>query len=431
MSRPSVSVASSRWRPLALFLLTSGALLLVGAVLVRSPVPIYLAIPLLLAAPAAAWAGPRGAPTGTLELRAEGSGTEVRLAGLFRATGRLEARDLTVLVERPPGLLEEGSARIEQGPSSLHFEYSWRAPEPTIAVVNPPRILWKDPLGLVERPVAVAAEPLVVARYPPELLRVGAVRLRRTSVLPGENPSSRIGATGEFHSLRTATSTDPPRVINWRASARAGRLVANEFELDRTGDVLLLLDARGTTLGPAVDERLLGIARAAALGIADSFLHEKTRVGVAVFSEFVQAVPLSTGRGHHLRLREALLSSRVGPAGVPSERGAVSVSRYYPPGVTTILFSSLTDDASAELVLGLRRRGYPVLVLSPSPLPILAEHSPLASEDETLVARLVALTRRARIARSWKDAPTVDWDDYWSLGHFVKLLRHPTMRRVG
>ncbi len=431
MNGPGAPADTLRWRPLALLLLGVGSLLLVGAVVVRSPVPIFLALPLLLAAPAAAWGGPRSAPRLRVDRRVEGAGADVRVVGTVDASEVADARDLAVALERPPGLAPTATAIVEPTETAFRFEVRWTAREPTVVVVPPPRLVWRDAAGLVERAAVVDAEPLVVERYPPELVRVGAIRLRRTVALPGETQSTRLGSTGEFHGVRPATATDPPRVINWRASARAGRLMANEFELDRTGDVLLLLDARGSSLGPAVDERLLGVSRAAAVGIADSFLHEKARVGVGVFSEFLDAVPLSTGRGHRLRVRQCLLGARVGPADAPSERAAISVSRYFPPGVTTVLFSPLIDPEATDLLLFLRRRGYPVVVLSPSPLPLLAEGSSLPADDEAIVARMVALARRTRIARSWQDAPTVDWPDYWSLGHFVEMLRRPAVRRAG
>jgi uncharacterized protein (DUF58 family) len=422
---------SLRWRPLAFLLLATGSLLLVAAVAERSPIPVFLALPLLLASPAAALSGPRGPPKLQLERRAEGAGMEVRIVGSIVPVNPFDARDLDVEFSRPPGLNEVAPPRVVRTAEEVRFQFRWQAPEPTIAVVPPPRVVWRDPAGLVERPATVVAPPLVVERYPPDLIRVGAVRLRRTMVLPGETPSRRIGAAGEFFGIRDAGPAVPPRRINWRASARAGRWLVNEYQLDRTGDVLLLIDARRTSLGSRVDERLLSISRAAAAGIAESFLREKARVGVAVFSEFLSAVPLSTGRAQRLRVRSLLLAARLGPASVPSERGAVSVSRYFPTGITTILFSSLADEAAAELVPHLRRRGYPVVVLSPSPLPILAQRPTLTEEDEALVARIGRLVRRERVARVWQDAPTVDWEDYWSLGRFVEFLRRPGTRRVG
>jgi uncharacterized protein (DUF58 family) len=431
VSAAASSGTALHWRPLAFLLFATGVLLLAAAVAERSPIPLFLALPLLLASPAAALSGPRGPPELLLERHAEGSGMEVRIVGSLASTDRVDARDLEVSFVRPPGLFESSPPRLEWAAKEVHFDFHWEAREPTIVVVPPPAAVWRDAAGLVERAAAFAAPPLVVERYPPELIRVGAVRLRRTMVQPGETPSRRIGAAGEFYGIREAAPTDPPRRINWRASARAGRWLTNEYQVDRTGDVLLLIDARRSSLGASVDERLLSISRAAAAGIAASFLHEKARVGVGVFGEFLDIVPLSTGRAQGIRVRSLLLSARLGPSNIPSERGAVSVSRYFPPGVTTILFSSLADESAVELVPHLRRRGYPVVVLSPSPLPITSEHPSLSEEEEALVVRIGRLARREQVAHVWRDAPTVDWEDYWSLGRFVEYLRRPGTRRVG
>jgi uncharacterized protein (DUF58 family) len=420
-----------RFTSLAFLLFGAGAALLIGGLVLRSPAALFLALPWLLAGPAAALGGPRGPVALRVDRTAGGSGMEVLLKGHITPKDSADPRDLELKVDRPSGLETGGPSTTHATRLALDFEYRWRVKEPTVVVVPSPRIVWRDATGLVERTTEFDASDLVVERYPPELVRVGAVRLRRTMMLPGETRSQRVGAVGEFYGLRDAFPSDPFRQINWRASARAGRLLANEYQLDRTGDVLLFLDARGTVLGPRVDERLLAISRAAAAGIAESFLREKSRVGVAVFSEFVDAAPLASGRSQRLRIRSVLLGARLGPEGVPAERGAVSVSRYFPAGVTTVVFSSLADETSRELVLHLRRRGYPVIVLSPSPLPILGEGAPLPAEDELLAARIARLARRIRVTQSWQEAPTVDWDDYWSLARFVELLRRPTTRRLG
>ena len=420
-----------RWTPRAFLLIGAGVFLFLGGVALRSPVPLFLALPLLLAGPAAALGGPRGPADLEVERRAEGSGTDVVLRGRIAPRERFDPRDLEVELPVPAGLRPRGAPTFRRAPDGLEFELRGVAPEPTILVVPPPRIVWRDATGLVERPARFEVSPLVVERYPPELVRVGAVRLQRTVALPGETPSHRVGSVGEFYGLREALPSDPFHRINWRASARSGRLFANEYELDRTGDVLLLLDARGSSLGPAMDERLLSIARAAAFGIAESFLREKARVGLGVFAEFLDAVPLGSGRVQETRIRSRLLAARLGPEGVPAERGAVSVGRHFPPGVTTILFSTLANESAGELVLHLRRRGYPAIVLSPSAVPLLGEGAKLAAPDEVLVNRIVRFDRRVRIALSWRDAPTVDWEDYWSLGGFVEFLRRPATRRVG
>lgn len=422
---------SLAWRPRAVLLVGAGAVLVVLAVVTRSAVPLYLALPLLLAPLASALVAPRSSPTVGVELSAQGAGAEVRVRATVAVPDPVDPADLVVSLERPPGLVETAPPRVENTATGLEVESFWRSPEPSITIVDPPDVRWQDPIGLVERPAFVVAEPLVVERYPPEVIRAGAIPLRRTITLPGEHRSSRIGPSGEFHGIRPAFPSDPPRRINWRASARVGRWLANEFDLERAGDVVLFLDARPSSLGPALDDRLFGVARAAAAGIAQAFLKEKARVGLAVFGEFLTTVPLGLGRTHGRRIRTTLLNARLAAVRPPSERGAVAAGRYFPPGVTTIVISPLGDEIASEVVPHLRRRGYPVVVLSPSPIPLILESTAASVREDELVGRIARIVRRQRLARSWTYAPTIDWEEYWSLGGFVQFLRRPNVRRAG
>ena len=425
------ALPSARWRPLALLFAASGAGLLIVAVLDRNPVPLFLALPLLLAPVGAALAGPRGPPTAAVDFEASGAAAEVRIDGRVVPPAGIDARDLVIELERPASLVGDAAPTYRWSANDVRFFANWRALEPIITEVRPPNLYWRDPLGLVEREVLSSVGPKVVSRYPPELLRIGAVRLQRTTPLPGETRSARVGESGEFHGIRLARPEDPPRLINWRASAREGRRLANEYDLDKTGDILLILDGRSTPLGPAVDERLFSIMRAAAAGLSESFLAVKSRVGLGVFGEFLDAVPLSTGRTQRIRIESALRRARVSGASAPPERCAVSVRRHFPPGLTTVVFSSLADETTDDLTPYLRHRGYPVVVLSPSPLPLFEAASTLSGREEIYARRLSGLLRRSRVARAWQESPTIDWDDYWSLGKFVEFVRRPRVRRLG
>ena len=429
MTAPAAPPPSLRWTPLSHLLLATGVLLLVLGVALRAAVPIFVALPLVIAPVAAALSGPRRALPARLTWEAYGAEAEVTIRGKVQGSPGGDLRDVVVEFARPRDLVESAPPTVVRDDGTLRFELHWRAPYPTIAVVEPPEIAWLDPVGVVLRSVVGRGERLTVERYPPELLRLGAVRLDRVLALPGETRSRRVGAAGEFFGIQEAAPTDPPRRINWRATARRGRLLVNEFELDRTGDVLLLIDVRPTRLGADTDEVLLGAARAAAVGIASSFAREKARIGYASFGEFIDVVPLASGRGHRFRVHEAIRTTRPSAVAGPSERCAATLPRFFPPGVTTILISSLTGDADSDLVVHLRRRGFPTIVLSPSPAQLLATERPLAPADERLAERLERLARRQRLARVWNHAPVVDWEDFWSLGGFVRLLRGPGRRR--
>ena len=429
MSARGQRPATFRWRPRAYLLFGSGVVLSGVGFAVRDPAPLLLAVPLLLAPVAAALLGPRSSPRARFAWQVGGVGRSVEVSGSLAFDAPTDARDIVVEFPLPPGLTERSPPRIDRGLRDIHFGLHWDAAEPVVVPVPAPRVAWRDPAGLVERSVYRDPAPLVIERYPAELVRIGAVRLERTIAVPGETVSRGIGPSGEFFGIRLATPRDPPRRINWTASARAGRLLANEFRVERTGDVLLLVDARPTSLGPFVDAQLFSLSLAAAHGIAESFLREKARVGLGIYGEFLDIVPLAGGRTQRLRVRQALLDARLTNSPGPPERCAVALRRYFPPGVTTILLSSLADEETAHLVPFVRRRGFPVVVLSPSPLPLITGRRTPGDEEGELIVRIARLLRRGRLAQTWRDAPVVDWEQYWSVGGLVDLLRRPG--RVG
>ncbi len=422
--------APLRWRARTFGLLgAAGAVVALGVAL-RDPVALYFALPLLLAPVASALAAPRRAPTAALGWTESGSAGVVTVEGSVAPMAG-PAEDLAVELTRPAGLVEAAPPETRWEPDRVEFRRQWLARAPTISTIEPPRVLWRDAAGLVERDVALSGSPLVVVRYPPELVRLRSVRLDRTTVLPGETRSRRLGSTGEFFGLREAEPGEPMRRINWRASARTGRLLANDYALERTGDLLLLLDARPTILGAEVDEALFSISRAAAAGIAEAFLSAKARVGLGIYGEFLDVVPLSTGRTQRARLQAALARARIATEPGPTERCVLAMRRFFPRGITTFLVSSLSDESGFELVPHLRHRGYPTVVLSPSPLPLMQGGVPLPEADAALAERLLRLDRRSGVRRAWRDAPTVDWESFDSLATFVDFLRRPAPRRFG
>ena len=419
------------WRPGVVVLLVAGSLLLAASVVTRSPVPLFVALPLLLAPAASALSAPAGTCRARLVWEASGTTGEVTIRGRIAPTAGVRVAELDVTFYRPGPLQEGHPPTLRRSAEGVEFTLERSTPPPCIITIPRPDVFWRDPLGLLERRVTVEGEALRVERFPPEAGRLGPVRLRRTTMVPGEIRSRALGPSGEFFAIRTATPTDTPRQINWRASARMGRLLANEYLLERTGDLLLLLDLRPTSLGPRHDRTLLAISRAAAMGLASGFLADKSRVGVGLFGEFLTAVPMGTGRLQRYRIFQALQRATLTDQPGPSERFAVSLRRYFPPGATTVLLSSLADESSVLLLTHLRRRGYPTIVLSPSPLPLLVPNDESRSGDDALAARLISLVRRLRVSQVWREAPVVDWTDYWSLTPFVRFLTQPARNPRG
>ena len=81
----------------------------------------------------------------------------------------------------------------------------------------------------------------------PLLPRIREVRIRprRTRVYAGTIPARVGGAGVEFFGVRPYLPGDPPRRVNWHASARhRDELYSNEFQQERVADVAIVLDGR-------------------------------------------------------------------------------------------------------------------------------------------------------------------------------------------
>ncbi len=429
MSQPTPPAQPFRWRYRGYLLAGAGAAFLAAAVAARDPVLILIAVPLLVAPVAAALVSPRPATTADLAWQATGDSGAVRITGVLRTTPASATDDLIVSFVRPATLSEAEPSNVEWWPGAVRFELAWRSPHITVETVPPPSVEWQDPMGLVERPVGGRRSELVVDPSELDALRLGAVRLERVRHLIGRVSNRHLGSTGEFFEIRAAAPDDPPRRINWWASARIGKMLANELEFDRRVDLVVLVDARPTVLGEVMDEKFLGVARAAAAGISGMFLREKTRVGYAAFGEFLEAVPLSTGRTHAVRIRHAIRTTRRSATGGPSERCAVSLRRLFPLSVTVVLLSSLGGDDVCDVVVHLRRRGFPVVVLNPSWRSLIPRGTTLPAREDAMATRLGQLERRTRLAATRTYAPVVDWEDLSSLGEFTRWLQHPTRGR--
>ncbi len=107
------------------------------------------------------------------------------------------------------------------------------------------------PFGLFEKRRFVRlAEALIV--HPARV----AVAFPAGALAPGEGlrASGRRGAGPDFLELREMHAGDDPRRIDWRSTARLGRLVVREHEAEARGFVELVLDAAPADDGPAARE---------------------------------------------------------------------------------------------------------------------------------------------------------------------------------
>lgn len=152
--------------------------------------------------------------------------------------------------------------------------------------------------GLVRRDVTLPV-PGDTHVYPNlrEVSRYALLLHRRRTHMLGIKVARRRGKGTEFESLRDYQPDDEFRDISWKASARAGKLLTQTFQVERSQNVMILVEAgRMMSAHVALDDttpnekRLTKLDHAinAALVLAQAAALKEDRVGVLSFAEDVK-----------------------------------------------------------------------------------------------------------------------------------------------
>jgi uncharacterized protein (DUF58 family) len=169
-------------------------------------------------------------------------------------------------------------------------------------------VWYENPLGLIRRRLRIPAPQAI--RVFPDLAaveRYGKLHLRNRMIEAGLRRMKLRGAGTEFEALREWSDGDAFRSIDWKATARRGKLMVAQHEVERSQNVTLLLDC-GRLMTPRIDTgRKLDYAVTAALSLATIAGLASDRVGLVAFAHDILAAsaPRST-RSSVARLADTL-----------------------------------------------------------------------------------------------------------------------------
>jgi len=230
---------------------------------------------------------------------------------------------------------------------------------------------------------------------------------RRMQAFVGNYVAPSLGEGLEPGDIRAYVPGDRVRHVNWRASLRFRQLFVTQYHQERNADVVLMLDTL-TEAGAAPSTTLDASIRAAA-ALVTGYLARKDRVGLIEYCGPFRWVRPSAGRAQHERLFEALLRADVMFSYVTQDVALVP-PRVLPPQALVIAISPLIDPRFEKALVDLAARGFDLVVLSPSPIPLVRRAMrPSARAD--VACRLWALERRARAdALQRLGITVVDWD---------------------
>ncbi len=227
------------------------------------------------------------------------------------------------------------------------------------------------PLGLAWWPKELRCEQSI--KVVPDLLR--SMAEVRSMAAFGEAPAAMSGGGAEVLRLREYRAGDPPRLVDWKATARAGRLISRDFSQDRGLQIVLVVDAgRSSQLRAGTLDRFGHYVNVAAR-LAQFAADREDLVGLVVYADRpLAALAPARGSAAVSRLRAILGATRIERT-ESNPVYAVTRVRSLVRHRSLIIVLTDFDDASAHSQLA-----QAVRFLLPKHLPFVAGLSSAAAE---------------------------------------------------
>lgn len=145
-------------------------------------------------------------------------------------------------------------------------------------------------VGLVERRFQ-QGEPITVPVYPSYLqmrkYQLMAISNRLSEV--GVKKIRRIGHTMEFEQIKEYVRGDDYRTINWKATARKGQLMMNNYTDEKSQQIYCVIDKGRVMKMPFEELSLLDYAINASLVLSNVALLKQDKAGIISFAEKISA----------------------------------------------------------------------------------------------------------------------------------------------
>lgn len=190
---------------------------------------------------------------------------------------------------------------------------SWRTAVPArkrgVYHLGPVRVVNTDAFGLIRRERQFGkAEKLVVY---PRIHQVPGFQIP-TAHLTGNNTARRRSheLTPHAASVREYASGDSISRVHWNSTARLGKLMSKEFDVERSGDIWLVVDLHRDVHAGELDESTDEYAVSIAASLAKRYIDSGLPVGLVAHGDRRYFLPPETGAAHFDRILEFLAMSK-------------------------------------------------------------------------------------------------------------------------
>lgn len=338
-----------------------------------------------------------------------------------RAPKRVEARlghDARIEpVGKPGGALD---LRGDRGRLELEFVARRRG----VASLDRLWLRWPGPFGLVWKQVAIPMDTTVSVVPNIAGVRGDAIRLLQRDALSDGQEQRKSGQGREFESLKEYQPGMGRRMIDWKRSARHGKLVAREFRVEQNNNIVLAIDS-----GRLMCEPIDGVAkvdRAVTAALLTALVALKSGDLVGLFS--FDSKPRLAVNGIRGTSGFAMVQKQAAEIDYSTEEtnftlALTTLASQLDRRSLVVIFSDFVDPISAELMLRtvgrLTERHLVLFVLMrDAELETLSDMQPAQAEDvaRSVVAGGLLREREVVIARLRRLGAHVIEADYRQIG---------------
>jgi uncharacterized protein (DUF58 family) len=221
------------------------------------------------------------------------------------------------------------------------------------STLGPLYVSAENGLGLLRRRwIVEAGTPVRVFPDLSAVERYGMLARRGRLVEAGFRKLRLRGGGGEFDSLREWMPDDEFRAIDWKATARRGKLMVAQYDVERSQNVMLVLDA-GRLMTPRIGlQRKFDYSVTAALSVAAIAGYADDKVGLLAFSrDIIEHVAPRSGAQHATGLTARIFDLQPRFEESDYERAFAYLRRTQPKRSLVIVFTDMFDPVAQATVL--------------------------------------------------------------------------------
>ncbi len=169
-------------------------------------------------------------------------------------------------------------------------------------------IFVSSPISMIKRRYQIG-KPHMVPTYPSfiQMRKYQLLAISNRLTMAGIKKIRRLGNSSEFEQIKDYVRGDDYRTVNWKATARTGKLMVNQFTDEKAQNIYCLLDkSRGMKM-PFQGMTLLDYAINASLVLINIAINKSDKGGLVTFADKIHAhLPASNKTTHIRKVMEIL-----------------------------------------------------------------------------------------------------------------------------